>query len=155
MERLIREHQLDAVLDLTTTEIADELFGGVLNAGPERLEAALVRGIPYVISVGACDMVNFGPRDSVPQKYAERNLYVHNPTVTLMRTTPDENASIGHFIADKIKQYDADTENVRVLLPKLGVSAIDAPGGPFHDPDADQKLFGAIEDGLEGVRGGG
>ena len=150
MERLIREHQLDAVLDLTTTEIADELFGGVLNAGPERLEAALTRGIPYVISVGACDMVNFGPRDSVPQKYAERNLYVHNPTVTLMRTTADENASIGHFIADKIKQYAADTENVRVLLPRSGVSAIDARGGPFHDPDADQKLFAAIEDGLEG-----
>ena len=150
MERLIRENQLDAVLDLTTTEIADELFGGVLTAGPERLEAALTRGIPYVISVGACDMVNFGPRDSVPDKYAERNIYVHNPTVTLMRTTAEENAAIGRFIADKIKKYAADTSNVRILLPTDGVSMIDAPGAPFHDPEADQKLFAAINEGLEG-----
>ena len=149
MERLIREGQIDAVLDVTTTEIADELFGGVLNAGPERLEAALQRGIPYVISVGACDMVNFGPKDSVPEKFKDRNLYVHNPTVTLMRTTPDENQAIGHFIADKIKMFAQNKDNVRVLLPTEGVSMIDAPDQPFHDPGADERLFEAIEDGLE------
>ena len=149
MERLIREEQIDAVLDLTTTEIADELFGGVLNAGPERLEAALQRGIPYVISVGACDMVNFGPQDSVPEKYKDRKFYVHNPNVTLMRTTPDENQAIAHFITDKIKMFAKNKENVRVLLPTEGVSMIDAPNQPFHDQEADERLFEAIEDGLE------
>lgn len=148
MERLIREGQIDAVIDLTTTELADELMGGVLTAGPERLEAGLQKGIPYLLSVGACDMVNFGPRASVPEKYQNRNLHVHNPTVTLMRTTPEENKKIGQTIAEKIKKHAADPERVRVLLPTEGVSMIDHPGQPFHDPDADAELFEAIEDGL-------
>jgi len=150
MERLIAEGQIDAVLDLTTTEIADELFGGVLTAGPDRLEMAAQKGIPMVVSVGACDMVNFGPRETVPERYQERNLYQHNPTVTLMRTTKEENAQIGRFIVDKLKANAVDPSKVRILLPEGGVSMIDAPDKPFHDPKADAKLFRTIERGLEG-----
>lgn len=150
MERLIAEGQIDAVVDLTTTEIPDELFGGVLSAGPHRLENAAKRGIPLVVSVGACDMVNFGPRDQVPEKYKDRQLLVHNPAVTLMRTTPEENKQIGKFIASQLTTYATNPSAVRVLLPLGGVSMLDAPGKPFHDPDADNALFESIEDGLEG-----
>lgn len=147
MERLIEEGQIDAVIDVTTTEVADELFGGVLTAGPTRLEAAAKKGIPVVVSVGACDMVNFGPKDSVPEKYADRNLYVHNPTVTLMRTTKEENRQIGDFIASKLRAAP-DHARVRVLLPRGGISMIDKPDQPFHDSEADEELFKAIGEGL-------
>ncbi|MFG0332049.1 MAG: Tm-1-like ATP-binding domain-containing protein [Maioricimonas sp. JB049] len=143
MESLIDEGLIDGVLDLTTTELADELVGGVLSAGPQRLTAAGQRGIPQVISVGATDMVNFGPIDSVPERFAGRRFYEHNPTVTLMRTTKDENRRLGAAIGRKAA---AATGPVRILLPLHGVSAIDAAGQPFDDPDARMTLFDAIAD---------
>jgi uncharacterized protein (UPF0261 family) len=150
MERLISENQIDGVIDLTTTEIADLLMGGVFSAGPSRLDAALQKGLPQVISVGALDMVNFGPRASVPEKYQARNLYEHNPAVTLMRTTVAENQAMGQFIVDKLKRA-SNPGVVRVLLPMGGVSMIDALGQPFNDVVADKILFDTIENGLEGT----
>ena len=144
MERLIEEGQIDAVLDLTTTEVADELFGGVLTAGPDRLEMAAKKGIPLVVSVGACDMVNFGPRENVPERYHERNLYQHNPAVTLMRTTKENNWQIGKFIASQLKEHAKYPSMIRVLLPEGGISMIDKPDQPFHDPEADAELFKSI-----------
>jgi uncharacterized protein (UPF0261 family) len=150
MERLVKDNALDAVVDLTTTEIADELVGGVLSAGPNRMEAAARLGIPQVVSVGACDMVNFGPRNAVPKKWEEgRRLYVHNPAVTLMRTTVEENQQIGSFIARKLKDNAARPGAVKVLLPTGGVSMISAEGGVFEDRKADEALFRAVEDGLK------
>ncbi len=144
MERLISEGQIDAVIDLTTTEVADELFDGVLTAGPDRLEMAAKKGIPLVVSVGACDMVNFGPRESVPERYADRNLYQHNPAVTLMRTTKENNWQIGKFIGSQLKNHAKYPSMVRVMLPEGGISMIDKPDQPFHDPEADAELFKAI-----------
>jgi uncharacterized protein (UPF0261 family) len=149
MERLIAEGQIDAVIDLTTTEIADELFGGVLTAGPDRLEIAAKKGVPMIVSVGACDMVNFGPKDTVPEKYSDRQLLVHNPAVTLMRTTPEENKKIGEFLASKLTQHAVEPTSIRVLLPQGGISAVDAPNKPFHNPKADEALFQSVEEGLE------
>lgn len=149
MERLVLESQIDAVLDLTTTEIADLLMGGVFSAGPTRLDAAIHMGIPTVISVGALDMVNFGPMASVPEKYQGRNLYEHNPAVTLMRTTGEENERIGRFIVEKLAQAK-EPDAIRVLLPMGGVSMIDAPGQPFNDVEADKVLFDTVEKGLKG-----
>ena len=151
MERLVREGQIDAVIDLTTTEICDLLSGGVFSADPERLQAGAEKGIPMIVSVGACDMVNFGPRDTVPAKYKERNLFEHNPAVTLMRTSQEECTEIGNFIADKLKTYVKDPGLVKVLLPGGGVSMIDKPGQPFHDAQADECLFERIEHGLQGT----
>lgn len=150
MERLVEEGELDAVLDLTTTEICDELMGGNMSAGPHRLEAGLQSGHPCIISVGATDMVNFGPRGTVPEKYQSRQLFEHNPTVTLMRTSPEECKAIGEFIVDKITKFAKTPEKVQVVLPKGGVSMIATPGAPFHDSKADEALFGAIESGLAG-----
>jgi uncharacterized protein (UPF0261 family) len=147
MEQLVGDGFIEGVLDITTTELADELVGGVLSAGPHRMEIAGRRGVPQVISVGALDMVNFGPRDTVPEKFRTRCLYQHNPTVTLMRTTPEENAELGRIIAGKAS---AATGPVTILLPLKGVSAIDAPGQPFHDPVADSALFDAIHAGAGG-----
>ncbi len=149
MERLIREDGIDAVIDLTTTEIADELFGGVLAAGPGRLEAGAQMGIPMVVSVGACDMVNFGPKDTVPEKYRGRKLYEHNPAVTLMRTSKAENIETGRFIASKLSANVKRSEVVRVLLPLGGVSMLDQRGQAFHDQEADQALFDTLEEGLK------
>ena len=151
MERLIREGQIDAVIDLTTTEICDLLSGGVFSAGPERLQAGSEKGIPMIVSVGACDMVNFGPKDTVPAKYKDRNLFEHNPAVTLMRTNEEECAEIGNFIAEKLKAYVKDPALVKVLLPGGGVSMIDKAGQPFHDAQADEALFARIEHGLQGT----
>jgi len=151
MERLVREGVLEAVLDVTTTEICDQLCGGVMDAGPDRLEAALRAGIPYVVSVGATDMVNFGPRLTVPERYAGRKLFEHNPTVTLMRTSPQECEAIGKFIADKVRDHTKDKSKVQVVLPRGGVSMIATPGGPFHDAEADEALFSAIRKGLDGL----
>lgn len=142
MESLIADGLITGVFDLTTTELADELVGGVLSAGPDRLTAAGRRGIPQVISVGALDMVNFGAPETIPAGFRDRQFYQHNPTVTLMRTTPEENAELGKILADKAV---AATGPTKILLPKQGVSAIDAAGQPFDDPAAREALFQAIK----------
>jgi len=141
MERLIREGIIDGVLDITTTEWADELVGGVLNAGPERLDAAAQTGVPQVVSTGALDMVNFGPRDSVPDEFEGRQFHVHNPQVTLMRTTPEECAELGEILATRL---NAATGPAAVALPLGGVSVLDVEGEDFYDPEADAALFDAI-----------
>jgi uncharacterized protein (UPF0261 family) len=133
MEQLIDDGAFQAVLDLTTTELADELVGGVFSAGPHRLEAAGRKGIPQVVCPGAIDMVNFGPIDTVPTQFKNRNLYVHNPVVTLMRTTAEECAEIGRRTAERLNRA---TGPVTVLIPLRGVSAIDKVGGPFYSPEA-------------------
>ena len=133
---------LAGVIDVTTTEVADFLMGGVMSAGEDRMGAIIRTQIPYVGSCGALDMVNFEAIDTVPQKYENRNLYQHNPEVTLMRTTAEENLAIGRFIAAKLNQMEGP---VRFLLPLKGVSLIDAPGKPFHDPAADRMLFDTLE----------
>jgi uncharacterized protein (UPF0261 family) len=130
------------VLDVTTTEVADEVVGGVFPAGPDRFDAILKAEVPYVMSLGALDMVNFGAMDSVPQQFRGRKLHVHNSNVTLMRTTPDENRRFARWIAEKINR---STAPVTILIPEKGVSMIDAPGQPFHDPDADAALFEELE----------
>jgi uncharacterized protein (UPF0261 family) len=142
MEALVRGGFLAGVLDVTTTELADELVGGVLSAGPDRLEAAGALGLPQVVSLGALDMVNFGPIDTVPEKFRGRNLYKHNATVTLMRTTPGENAELGRMIAGKL---NAAKGPVTIFVPKRGVSMIDVAGKPFYDPVADAALIGALK----------
>jgi len=121
--------------------VADHLFGGVLACTDDRFGSVIRRRIPWVGSVGAVDMVNFGGRETVPVQFASRNLYVHNPQVTLMRTTAEENAAIGRWIIDRVNRMEGP---VRFLLPLRGVSAIDAPGKPFHDGQADAALFAAI-----------
>lgn len=141
MERLIREGHVSGVLDVTTTELADELVGGVFSAGSDRLTAAAAVGIPQVVSVGALDMVNFGPRETVPTQFESRRLLVHNASVTLMRTTPEECEELGTRLARRVS---ASRGRVTVVLPLLGVSAVSAVGGPFFDPDADAALFDAI-----------
>lgn len=145
MEKLIDSGLIGAVLDITTTEIADMLVGGIFPATPDRMGAVIRSGIPYVGSVGALDMVNFGARETVPAKFDDRIFHIHNPQVTLMRTTPEENRAFGAWIAERL---NAMTGPVRFLLPEGGVSAIDAPDQPFHDPEADAALFDAIETGL-------
>lgn len=150
MERLVDEGGLDAVCDLTTTELCDHECGGVMDSGPHRLEAALKAGIPYIVSCGALDMCNFGPKNTVPEKYQGRKLYEHNPVVTLMRTNPEESRHIGQSIVDKLKTHTKDKSKVQVLLPLRGVSIIATPGSPFHDTEADEALFSTIRSGLEG-----
>jgi uncharacterized protein (UPF0261 family) len=147
MEALVQGGLLAGVLDVTTTELCDDLVGGVLSAGPARLEAAGRAGVPQVVSLGALDMVNFGARETVPPKFEDRNLYVHNPSVTLMRTTPEECAELGRRIARKLS---AATGPVSLFVPLGGVSMIDAEGQPFHDPEADAALFEALREGLDG-----
>ena len=141
MEALINQGFIKGVLDLTTTEWCDEVVGGVLNAGPDRLTAAGKNGIPQVVSVGALDMVNFGPMDTVPAQFKDRNLYKHNPTVTLMRTTADELKSIGHEIATRLTDATGKTT---LMLPLKGVSMIDVEGQPFYDAEADKVLFDTL-----------
>lgn len=141
MEGLIRDGYFAAVADLTTTEWCDEVAGGVLSAGPHRLEAAAKAGIPQVVSVGALDMVNFHAMSTVPEKFRNRKLYKHNPTVTLMRTTPEECAEIGKRISEKLNMSAAP---VVLMLPLKGVSALDREGQPFHDPAAREALFNSL-----------
>ena len=149
MEDLIREGIIDGVLDVTTTEWADEHVGGVLAAGPDRLDAAAETGVPQVVSTGALDMVNFGPRDSVPEEFEGRTFHVHNPQVTLMRTTPEENEAIGTIIAEKL---NAATGPTALYLPLGGVSMLDVEGEDFFHPEADAALFDALRDTVdEGV----
>ncbi len=138
MEALVKGGFLAGVLDITTTELADELVGGVLSAGPERLEAAGRLGVPQVVSLGALDMVNFGPLDTVPEKFRGRNLYQHNATVTLMRTTAEECAELGRIIARKLNMAGGPTT---VFIPLKGVSMIATQGKPFYDPEADAALI--------------
>ncbi|PGH33351.1 hypothetical protein GX50_03828 [[Emmonsia] crescens] len=149
MERLIREGKIDAVIDATTTEIADELFGGILSAGRDRLLAAAEAGIPQIVSVGACDMINFGPRNTVPEKFLSRKLYEHNPAVTIVRTSEAECAQIGEFIATQLRDHVVNPKLVEVILPTGGLSLLSAPHGPFDDPCADKALLAALEAGLE------
>lgn len=143
METLIADGLIAGVLDLTTTELADELVGGTLSAGPDRLTAAGKRGIPQVISVGALDMVNFGPRETVPAHFKDRKFHHHNATVTLMRTTMDENRELGEIIAQKAS---AATGPTVIVLPLRGLSAIDREGQPFDDPAARDALYHAIRE---------
>ena len=145
MEALARGGFLAGVLDATTTELADELVGGVLSAGPDRLEAAGAAGLPQVVSLGALDMVNFGPRETVPAQFDERNLYVHNPTVTLMRTTPEECAELGRQIGRKLSAAKGPTT---LFIPLRGISMIAVEGQPFHDADADAALLAGLRETL-------
>jgi uncharacterized protein (UPF0261 family) len=145
MESLVGSGLVTGVLDLTTTELADDLVGGVLSAGPHRLEAAGRAGVPQVVSLGALDMVNFGPRASVPEQFADRTLYVHNPSVTLMRTTPEECAELGRRVGAKLS---AATGPVALFVPLRGVSAISGEGGPFFDAEADAALLAGLRETL-------
>jgi uncharacterized protein (UPF0261 family) len=149
MERLIRESRIDGVLDITTTEIADHICGGVLTAGPERLSAAAEMGIPQIVSVGACECVNFGPWDSVPEKFRGRVLVQHNPDVTLMRANVEESGEIGRFIAGRLREKCREVGKTKVWLPVGGTSVLAVKGGAFYDEGADRQLFGEIERGLE------
>lgn len=143
MEGLIESGYIKGVLDITTTEWCDELVGGVLGAGPLRLEAAGKAGIPQVVSVGALDMVNFGPLDTVPVRFKDRHFYQHNPTITLMRTTVEENQKLGKIIAQKLNQALGPTA---LFLPLKGVSAIDQEGQPFYGPEEDEALFQTLRE---------
>ncbi|MDO8542908.1 MAG: Tm-1-like ATP-binding domain-containing protein [Opitutaceae bacterium] len=145
MEALIASGLVAGVLDITTTEWADELVGGILGAGRERLDAAAKARVPAIIAPGCLDMVNFGERASVPARFSDRRFYQHNPQVTLMRTTPAECAELGRIIAEKVNRYLAP---VTVLLPRRAISIISAPGQPFHDPEADEALFAAVRKSL-------
>lgn len=145
MESLINDGFFDGVADFTTTEIADEVVGGFISAGPERLDAACRAKIPQLISCGALDMVNFFEIDSVPDEFKNRNLYKHNPTVTLMRTNPAECEEIGLFIANKLNKAKVP---VTVLLPLRGVSEIDRENQPFYDPESDKALFNTLKKNL-------
>ncbi|MBL9053442.1 MAG: Tm-1-like ATP-binding domain-containing protein [Tabrizicola sp.] len=141
MERLLGQGILSGLIDITTTEIADLLFGGVLPALPDRLDVVARTGAPWVGSVGALDMVNFWAPGTVPDRYRDRLIYHHNPNVTLMRTTPEENAELGHWLGAKL---NACRGPVRLLIPEKGISALDIEGGPFWRPDADTALFNAL-----------
>jgi uncharacterized protein (UPF0261 family)/ABC-type branched-subunit amino acid transport system ATPase component len=142
LEKLVDSGALVAAIDITTTEVADLLCGGVLPASEDRFAAIARTRVAYIGSCGALDMVNFGPMDSVPERYRGRTLHVHNPSVTLMRTTPEENVRIGRWIGERLNLMDGP---VRFFLPEGGVSALDAPGRPFSDPNADEQLFRALE----------
>jgi uncharacterized protein (UPF0261 family) len=142
MEKLVDDGLVGSVLDITTTEVCDMVVGGVFPATDDRLGAIARTGVPYVGSCGALDMVNFGARSTVPAQFADRNLYEHNPQITLLRTTPDECVQIARFLARKLNACEGQ---VRFLLPTGGVSALDAPGQAFWDPEADEALFATLE----------
>ncbi|KAI0351632.1 UPF0261 domain protein [Trametes cingulata] len=157
LERLVADGFFDGVLDLTTTELADELVGGVLSAGPHRLEGAARARVPQVVSLGALDMVNFGPRASVPERFVAggRRLYEHNASVTLMRTTAEECAELGRIVAQKLRKAgardgDGEGERTEVWIPRGGLSLLDRAGSPFWDPEADGALARELKKGLEG-----
>jgi len=142
MEKLVDSRLMTGVLDITTTEVCDMMMGGVFPATEDRFGAMIRTSMPYVGACGALDMVNFAAPDTVPERYRGRNFYEHNPQITLMRTTPEENTRMGQWIGERLNQMDAP---VRFFLPEGGVSALDAPGQPFHDPEADAALFAALE----------
>ena len=143
MEKLIDSGMIHGVLDITLTEVCDLMMGGIMSAGEDRIGAVIRSKVPCVFSVGALDMVNFAAMPTVPEQYKNRNLYVHNENVTLMRTTVEENERMGRWIGEKLNQCEG---RVRMLLPEKGVSAIDAPGMPFYSPEADEALFKALEE---------
>ena len=145
MESLIESGMVAGVLDVTTTEWADELVGGFLTAGPTRLEAAAKYGVPAIVAPGCLDMVNFYGPESVPEKFKGRTFYAHNPQVTLVRTTPEECARLGKIIAEKL---NTSTGPVTVLIPRRAISVISAPGQKFHDPAADEALFSSLKTNL-------
>jgi uncharacterized protein (UPF0261 family) len=145
MEKLADSGLLAGVIDVTTTEVTDEIVGGVLSAGPARLDVFSRARIPYVGSCGALDLVNFWAMDTVPAQFRGRKLHVHNPNVTLMRTTAEEAARIGRFIVEKLNLMEGP---VRFLIPEGGTSGLDRPGGPFWDPAADRALFDVISRGF-------
>ncbi|KAK3497336.1 uncharacterized protein B0T23DRAFT_393596 [Neurospora hispaniola] len=154
MERLVRAGELDAVIDLTTTELADELVGGVMSAGPDRMRAAVGKGIPYIVSLGALDMVNFGPPGTVPERFRskdanERKLYEHNPAVTLLRTSVEECREIGRRMCERLLE-GGDASKIQVWIPKGGLSMLSVAGAPFEDRDADEALFETVREGLKG-----
>ena len=142
MESVIESGIVSGVLDVTTTEWADELVGGNLNAGPERMDAAAKANIPVVVAPGCLDMVNFGERASVPAKFEGRNFYIHNPQITLMRTTAEECRQLGEIVAKKANAYTAGTA---IMIPRKAISVISAAGQPFHDAAADEALFSALK----------
>ncbi|KAK3388090.1 hypothetical protein B0T20DRAFT_398060 [Sordaria brevicollis] len=153
MERLVREGELDAVIDLTTTELADELVGGVMSAGPDRMRAAVEKKIPYIVSLGALDMVNFGPRETVPERFRKdhgRKLYEHNPTVTLLRTSAEECTEIGRRMCERLRN-GGDPRRIQVWIPKGGLSMLSVRRAPFEDRYCDDFLFRAVHNGLEGT----
>lgn len=143
METLIESGMVDGILDITTTELADELVGGVLSAGPHRMEAAAKAGVPTVVAPGCMDMVNFGEKEAVPKKFSGRNFYIHNPQVTLMRTNSEECAELGRILAEKSNGYRGP---ITIMIPKGALSEINGPGGPFYDPQADAALFSNIRE---------
>jgi uncharacterized protein (UPF0261 family) len=149
MEKLLEAGFAVGSLDVTTTEFCDQVAGGVLAAVPERLESAGRAGLPQVVSLGALDMVNFGPRDTVPERFEDRNLYVHNPTITLMRTTAEEMAELGRRIAERLNGTTGPTV---LFVPLRGVSAIDVDGQPFRDAEADEALFAALRERVDTSR---
>jgi uncharacterized protein (UPF0261 family) len=151
MERLVTDGDLDAVLDLTTTEICDFLTDGNMSAGPHRLEAAARAGIPNIISLGATDMSNYGPKSTVPERYKGRLLFEHNPVVTLMRTSKDECVQIADFIVEKLKACAKSQEVIEVWIPRGGVSVLSVPGADFADKEADEALFSTLKQGLHGT----
>jgi len=142
MEKLVASGLIEGVLDITTTEVCDQVVGGVFDPGPGRFDGIVEAGIPYVCSVGALDMVNFGAEDTVPAQFRDRTLHVHNAQVTLMRTTPDENRQFARFITGKLNRHPGP---LRFLIPEGGVSLLDAEGQSFHDPEADAALFQELE----------
>jgi len=143
MEAMIEDGSIDGVIDATTAELTAELFGGVLSSGPNRMEMAGRRGIPQVISTGALEVINFGPRDTLPARWAapERSIVIHNPSITSVRLTADEAATAGRFVASKLS---AGTGPVSVLLPRGGCTKYELPGGPWTDPAIDHAMFDAI-----------
>jgi uncharacterized protein (UPF0261 family) len=146
MEELVKAGYITGLLDVTTTELCDELVGGVLPAHPERVEVAGTLGVPQVVSLGALDMVNFGPMETVPERFRDRTLYVHNPSVTLMRTTPDECAELGRRLAEKLNAAKGPTA---LFVPLRGVSMIATEGQPFRDPEADAALLSSLSKHLD------
>lgn len=142
MEKLVADGLIGGVLDITTTEVADEIVGGIMPGGPHRFDVILERGIPYVMSLGALDMVNFGARETISNRFADRQFLVHNPQVTLMRTTVEENRRMAHWIAAKVNR---STTPLEILIPERGISMLDAEGEAFYDPSADHCLFETLE----------
>lgn len=146
MEGLVKAGMMRGILDITTTEVADEVVGGIMPAGPARFDALIESGVPLVLSAGAMDMVNFGGLETVPEQFRERNLHVHNAQVTLMRTSVEENIQMAMWMAAKLNRATAP---FTLLLPEGGVSLLDVPGQPFHDPEADAALFTTLEESIE------
>ncbi|MEU7066761.1 Tm-1-like ATP-binding domain-containing protein [Streptomyces sp. NPDC053429] len=147
LEKLAGQGIFAGVLDLTLSELADDLCGGILTAGPDRLSAAGRAGVPQVVSLGALDMVKFGPLESLPERVRYRRIRVHNPSITVIRTTAAESAELGRRVAGKLRAATGPTE---VCVPLRGLSTLGAPGGPYHDPGADRAMFTALRDGLRG-----